>query len=235
MSRAVSSQLQLQKNQYVIGDIGFFLLITSTISLFFIGTFYGLFPQYSFPVLFGTLLGWTGFVLALASGALLLKVQRVVIKTVMFSISALVIIIVIGGIATLIKAPQAQAGTIITILDPIFLLMFFGSIGVMEEFGITGRGLYATLRKLFPGWKAWLFFISPIQALLGIAFHQAVALTLFQGTIFSTPGYFVWIGISWFVYSFVLEVTKNFGANTLTHFLLNTIVTLINLDQLGMI
>ena len=231
MSRAVSS-LQLGKNEYVIGDVGFFLYITSAVSLLFIGTFYGLLTQYAFPILLTLVPALIGMVFAIGTGALQLRITKFGITGTFFAVLMLFFIFGFGAIITLIKPPQASVGTIILQLQPIISIIFYGSVGAQEE--AFWRGLYMALRKFFPGFTAWVIIIIALFA-GGILVHQAVALTLFSGTIFSAPGYFLWIGISWVAYAVILEATKNFGVNSLAHSTWNVGVTIYNLKGLGII
>lgn len=224
------STLGQSQARYQIGGLGLFLVITSTVGLGWIATLYGLFPQYSFPILFSIMLGIFGLFMAVGTGALSLRATPFEILTILFSTLGLLFIIAFGAIATLIQAPQAQVGALIVTLPAVIAIMFYGFVGVQEE--MFWRGLFMTLRKIFPGFGAFVL-IALFIAVGGMAFHQFVAYILFQGTIFNTPGYFIWIGLSWIAYSIMLEVSRNFGANALTHFSWNVAITILNLQQLG--
>lgn len=227
MSRAITGQFSLEQNQYKIGDIGFFLYVISIVGLGYIATFYGLFPTYSFPIIFSMLLGLVGLVLALATGGLLPQISRLGITSILVVIIVLFFFTGLGYVVTFIK-PQSPVSVLLT-LPSLVSIMFFGFVGVQEEF--FWRGLYITMRRIFPGVLSWLLIILS-QVIGGIIFHQAVALALFGGTLFSAPGYFIWIGISWLVYGAVLEVSKNLGLTALIHMTWNIMVTIVNLMQI---
>ena len=222
------SELQLQDRQYSIGDIGLALLLSSIISLGYLATFYQLFPQYTFPIIFTIVMGLFGMAFAVGTGALVFKVSPLRVTTLLVGILGVVLILVFGTFSQLLT-PSPQ-GSIFILLPATAALLFFGFVGVQEEF--LWRGIYAGMRRLFPGTKSF-FIILLIIFIGGIVFHQAVAYTLFQGTLFSTPFYFIWIGISWMLYAIMLEFTKSFSSNTLAHFSLNLVITYINLKNLG--
>ena len=225
------SQLNLEQNKYSIGDIGLGLLLASMVGLGWIATLYGLFPTYSFPILFTIALGLFGFAFATGTGGLQFKANPVKTSAIFLAFMGVIFFAAFGVISTFIK-PQAAVGSIIITLPTLIAVMFFGFVGVLEVF--FWRGMYIGVRNVYPC-VAVVVLLIIFEFLGGIAFHQAVAYTLFNGTIFSAPGYFIWIGLSWVVYILILEATKSFSSNTLAHFVWNTAVTVQSLKALGMI
>jgi membrane protease YdiL (CAAX protease family) len=177
---------------------------------------------------FTVVFGLFGLFLAFATGALQFKVNAIKMSVLLASIIALIFIVAFGAITTFIK-PQSATGSILLLLPAAVSLLFFPSVAVLEEG--QWRGIYMALRKLFPGIPFWLIGLG--ISLGGMAYHQAVAFNLFRGTIFSEPGYFLWIGGSWFFYCLILEFTKNFSASALTHWIWNFVITFQNLRLLG--
>ena len=118
--------------------------------------------------------------------------------------------------------PQLQSSVLLE-MPTIVALAFFGFVGIQEE--AMWSGIYIFLRRLF---AQQTLVIIGIVSIAGMAFHQAVAKQLFAGTIFNSPDFFIWIGLSWVFYRIVLELTGNIGTTMLTHFSWNIGVTLIN-------
>ncbi|MEK9207578.1 MAG: CPBP family glutamic-type intramembrane protease [Patescibacteria group bacterium] len=225
------SELNLEQNKYSIGDIGLGLILAAMIGLGWIATLYVLYPTYSFPILFTIATGIFGFVFAIGTGGLQFKANPVKISVIFLAFMGVIFFAAFGIISTFIK-PQAAVGSIIITLPALIALMFFGFVGVLEEF--FWRGIYIGVRNVYPSILVAILLMG-FEFLGGIAFHQAVAFSLFQGTIFSSPGYFIWIGVSWVVYVLLLEATKSFSVNTLAHFVWNVGVTYQSLTALGLI
>src|SRR3990172_1193338 len=140
-------ELQLEKNQYSIGDIGLGLLLASIVGMGFIATFYQLFPQFSFPILFYLILGIFGLFFAVVTGGLIFKVSAVRTSIIFLVSLALVFIAAFGAFA--FQAPQSPTGSIFLSVPAAVSLMFFGFAGVLEEY--FWRGTYIGLRRIFQG------------------------------------------------------------------------------------
>ena len=130
-------------------------------------------------------------------------------------------ILTLSLVANLIT-PELQTSFLLN-MPTIVALAFFGFVGIQEE--AMWSGIYIFLRRLF---AQQTLVIIGIVSIAGMAFHQAVARQLFAGTIFNSPDFFIWIGLSWVFYRIVLELTGNIGTTMLTHFSWNIGVTLIN-------
>ena len=219
-----------EEGKYIIGDLGLALLLASTLALGFIATGYQLFPQYATPIIFTVLFGWIGLFFATATGALAWDF-RPIKTTVIFA--SFVVLFMVAGLGALLSytKPQSSVGSLLLLLPVVVTLIFFPSVGVLEE-GFW-RGLFMGLRKKFPGVPLPLI-IAGISV-GGMAYHQFVAFSLFKGTIFSSPDYFLWIGGSWAFYCLVIEYTKNFAASATTHWVWNFVITYQSLRQQGLI
>ena len=204
---------------------GFYLI--ALLGMGFIGFSYSLFPTYTVPILL--IISFSISALALAFNTGTVKVSVMPIQQTFIVIGLLGVGVVLGlniftNVFTNYGQDVALQSSIILGLPLLTSIAFFGFIGILEE--VFWSSTYIVLR-FFSGGKNILALWGIIAA-GGIVFHQAVARQLFQGTIFNSPEYFLWIGLSWVFYRFILELTGHFGVTMLTHFTWNVGITLIN-------
>ena len=218
------ARLDIRNNSYVFGRLAVALYLISLIGLGWIGFQYSLFPAYTIPIILTVVFGVAGLVFAFASGALTFTSRPVTLQLFVLGITSVFIIIALQFLSRLIT-PQFQSSLLLD-LPTLIALAFFGFVGIQEE--AFWRGIYVFLRRFAGGTRNFVV-IAGIQALGGMAYHQAVGRQLFGGTLFSTPEFFIWIGLSWIFYVLLLELTKNFGVSMLGHLLWNIGVTGLNL------
>ena len=224
-----------RQRTFVFGRLAVAFYIISLLGLGWIGFSYNIFlteslsfGEYALPVLFILIFGLTGLTLAFASGGLrfnIVPLQPTLILTGILGIAVVIGLNVFTNIFTNLIAPELQSSILFDPIVPLVVsVAFFGFVGVQEE--AFWSGLYIFLKRLFP--RATIPIII-LTSLGGMAFHQAVAKTLYGGTIFSAPEFFIWIGLSWVLYRLILELTGNIGVSMITHFTWNVGVTLVNL------
>ena len=217
-------QLRLNVNQYNFGGLAVGLYLISLLGLGWIAFQYSLFPLYTIPILLTVVFGVAGITLAFASGGLNVSVRPIRLTTLAVVIMSVFMILTLTFVANLIT-PELQTSFLLN-MPTIVALAFFGFIGIQEE--AFWRGIYVFLRRFSPGVKGFIL-NSGVQAFGGMAYHQAVGRQLFGGTVFSSPEFYIWVGLSWILYVVLLEITKNFGVSMGGHFLWNVMVTGLNM------
>jgi len=217
-------QLRLNINQYNFGGLAVGLYLISLLGLGWIAFQYSLFPLYTIPILLTVVFGVAGITLAFASGGLNVSVRPIRLTALAWVIMSVFMILTLTFVANLIT-PELQTSFLLN-MPTIVALAFFGFIGIQEE--AFWRGIYVFLRRFSPGVKGFIL-NSGVQAFGGMAYHQAVGRQLFGGTVFSSPEFYIWVGLSWILYVVLLEITKNFGVSMGGHFIWNVMVTGLNM------
>ena len=217
-------QLRLNVNQYNFGGLAVGLYLISLLGLGWIAFQYSLFPLYTIPILLTVVFGVAGITLAFASGGLNVSVSPIRLTALAWVIMSVFMILTLTFVANLIT-PELQTSFLLN-MPTIVALAFFGFIGIQEE--AFWRGIYVFLRRFSPGVKGFIL-NSGVQAFGGMAYHQAVGRQLFGGTVFSSPEFYIWVGLSWILYVVLLEITKNFGVSMGGHFIWNVMVTGLNM------
>lgn len=217
-------QLRLNINQYNFGGLAVGLYLISLLGLGWIAFQYSLFPLYTIPILLTVVFGVAGITLAFASGGLNVSVRPIRLTTLAVVIMSVFMILTLSLVANLIT-PELQTSFLLN-MPTIVALAFFGFVGIQEE--AFWRGIYVFLRRFSPGVRGFII-NSGVQAFGGMAYHQAVGRQLFGGTVFSSPEFYIWVGLSWILYVVLLEITKNFGVSMGGHFIWNVMVTGLNM------
>ena len=151
-------------------------------------------------------------------------IQPVLLTTAISGVVLVAVIQVFTSFFTDLLVPQGQASLLTSI--PLWTsVLFFLFVAVQEE--AFYNGIYIYFRTVFKQVPAIYHIV--IIAIMGTAFHQAVGKTLYGGTIFSAPEFYIWIFLSWILYRVLLEVSGGqIGISMISHGLWNVAVVLLN-------
>ena len=216
-----------RRKRYTFGRIATGLYLISLFGLGFIGFSYQIFPEYLTPVLLITIFGLAGIFFAVLSGGMKVEIrdiQPVLLTTAISGVVLVAVIQVFTSFFTDYVVPQGQTSLLTSI--PLWTsVLFFLFVAIQEE--AFYNGIYIYFRTVFKQVPAIYHII--IIAIMGTAFHQAVGKTLYGGTIFSAPEFYIWIFLSWILYRVLLEVSGgNVGISLVSHGLWNVAVVLLN-------
>ncbi len=201
------------------GAFAFLLTLTSLFLMSFILTEYSALAPLFPPTIIILVVGLWGFVFALIS--MKLRAGRFVLTL------TLAVVLGLAGVFLLSSFSNILArGAGLTVLGiPLWVeVLFFGAVGVMET--NLFQGVQGFLRKFWAPTRIGFVLLMVFMFVGGIVWHQAISRQILQGSIFSSPGYAIFVGGAWVLFALLFEFTNWIDTAIMTHFVWNVIITL---------
>jgi len=220
----------LKKDEFLIDGIGFLEIVIASFVFIYLIVMYNFLSEFFYPSIAMLNFLMFGFYMSKAAGYFKIKLDSYDLHAFLSGITAFSTIFIFNYVTVtffnydFLSGVTGAQGTIVT-LSPIWLMFFYGSVGIAEEMLFT-MFLFTSLYKGLGN----PYLAAFIKSLMFAVYHQGVALQIFGMSIFKNTVYSYVLYIGSFLFALAFYKTKRFSTPATGHALLNLTVQLINMQ-----